>query len=283
MIRNVFQFILFMAAVSGKVVADENDSGEWRWLPSGITYRPALASVYEPRVGFTYFGKEGFLRLDVGSGIDLIGRTYRSGNLAIGAEFFIWTLLESWENFHFPVIASDYFFGVNISYNKPVDRDVVSARLRVTHISSHFVDGHFDKESGNWRDDREPRVYSREFVEFLGSYQVQRGLTYRLYGGGMYLFSVTPSWLGRVSLQAGVEILAAAPRKPVTPYLAYDMRLIELDSWYATHSAQIGVKLGYAFGRGIDIFGAYFSGLNVHGELFDAKITYWGGGFNLHL
>jgi hypothetical protein len=278
--------ILVVLYTSSPVLAlsgtDEHDG--WRWLPSGITFRPVVASVYEPRVGFTYFGDDGFIRLDVGSGIDLVGRNTAGGEIAFGAEFFIWTLLESWENFHFPVIASDYFFGANFSYAKKVAGDgLISARLRLTHISAHFVDGHFNKDEGIWRDGQDPRVYSREFIELLGSYQINRTIVVRIYGGISYIFSITPDWLGRIALQTGSEVFLPTGNPRITPYAAYDLRLAEIETWRATHSIQVGIKLGHTFGRGIDLFGSYFSGMSVHGELFDQSVSYWGGGFNVHL
>jgi hypothetical protein len=283
---NIFFLLLLFTISLRPGVFAQTDIGEgrpdWEWLPSGITFRPVVASVYEPRVGFTFFGDKRFVRLDVGNGIDLLGRNFEGGRVAIGGEFFIWTLLESWKNFHFPVIASDYFFGINISYVKQLEGDIFSARLRLTHISAHFVDGHYDREQGGWRDGREPQVYSREFIELLGSYQFGGSILYRIYGGGLYIFSLTPDWPGRVTLQTGGDIFIPTRLRYVTPYIAYDLRLTELERWRATHSLQIGIKLGRIFGRGIDVFGAYFSGLYVQGELFDQSISYWGGGFNLH-
>jgi hypothetical protein len=281
-----FLIILALLYTSSPVIAqtDTDEYDGWQWLPSGITFRPVIASVYEPRVGFTFFGDDGFIRLDVGSGIDLIGRKIAAGEITIGVEFFIWTLLESWDNFHFPVIASDYFFGANLSYAKKVAGDgLVSARLRLTHISAHFVDGHFNKDEGVWRDGLNPRVYSREFIELLGSYQVNRTVVVRMYGGVSYIFSITPDWLGRIVLQTGGEIFLPTGNPRITPYAAYDLRFAQIEIWRPTHSIQLGIKLGNTFGRGIDLFGAYFSGMSVHGELFDQSISYWGAGFNIHI
>ena len=77
---------------------------------------------------------------------------------------FTYTLLRGETDFHFPVDAVDYLFGVNFGYKNNFEKNKeFGARLRISHISAHFVDGHFDGSTGNWRDGQIPRVFSREF------------------------------------------------------------------------------------------------------------------------
>jgi hypothetical protein len=269
---------------AGEAAAEELSADGWSWLPGGITFRPAIASVYEPRAGFTFFGKDGDIRLDIGTGIDLVAKSWHGGTLAIGGEFITYTLLGSWDRMYFPVIASDYFFGVNLSYSRPVDGNEYSARLRLTHISAHFVDGHYDPDTGEWRNGREPIIYSREFIDLLGSYLWNaRHLIHRWYGGMLYLYNTSPGWPGKWNFQGGYELFFPTPYERVTPYAAYDLRLVEIGDWNINHSVQAGVKLGHRFGRGIELFFSYYNGYNVHGMFFDEEIRYWGGGFNLHL
>jgi hypothetical protein len=281
-IRTILGLSFLITIVS---LSDESDTdgSDWRWMQSGVTFRPPVASVFEPRIGFTFFGDRNAIRLDIGSGIDFLSRPLLGGTLAVGGEFFTFTLLESWQNLHFPVIAIDYFFGANISYREVKGNDVLSSRFRFAHISAHFVDGHYDKETGSWRDGRNPIVYSRDFIELLGSYQRGGGLTHRWYGGFAYLFNVTPGWLGRFLVQGGYEVYFHCISQSVTPYAAYDARAVEIGGWHINHSVQTGIKLGHPFGRGPDLFFSYYNGYNVHGELFDQKIEYWGGGFVVHL
>lgn len=265
--------------------ADEpkSDHEGWRWLQSGLTFRPAAASVFEPRVGFIFYGGQNAIRLDIGSGIDILSRRYRTGTISIGAEFFTFTLLERWDTMHFPVIASDYFFGINISYSRPVDNAILSGRFRFSHISSHFVDGHYDAIAGEWRDGRDPIIYSREFFELLVSYQRNGSLINRWYGGIQYMINLIPDWIGTVEFRSGYEVFFPTNLNYVTPYAAIDMKLVDIKGWNLNNSIQAGVKLGHRFGRGIDLFISYYNGFNVHGELFDEKIDYWGFGCNVHL
>ncbi len=263
--------------------ADDLYAGEngWQWLEGGLTFRPALASVFEPRVGFIFYGDRNNIRLDIGSGIDFLSRDFQDGTLSIGAEFLTFTLLESWENMHFPVITTDYFFGINLSYNRPIRNGLFAGRFRFTHISTHFVDGHFDTDEGVWRDGREPIIYSREFIEFLASYRRNGSFIHRWYAGPQFIFNITPDQLGQFAFQGGYELFFPIEIEYITPYVAYDLRLVEIGGWNANHSIQTGLKFGHRFGRGIDIFLSYYNGFSVHGQLFDEKIEYWGFGFNV--
>jgi hypothetical protein len=282
--KNIFTLLCTLILTAG-AFADEPSAEQtkWRWLQSGLNFRPAVASVFEPRVGFIFYGNENNIRLDIGSAIDLLSRNYRTGAIGLGAEFFTYTLLESWDNMYFPVIASDYFFGLSISYSQTVDAAITSGRFRFTHISAHFVDGHFDADEGTWRDGRDPIIYSREFFEILLSYQKNGIIINRWYCGLQYNINLTPDVIGRVEFQGGYEIFLRTKYDSVTPYAAVDLRLVDKAGWGLNTSIQTGVKLGHRFGRGFDLFFSYYNGYNVHGELFDEKIDYWGFGFNVHL
>lgn len=283
--RILFPLFFVFVSIRASFGADDGsrDGEGWKWLQGGLTFRPAAASVFEPRVGFIFYGDRNNIRLDIGSGIDLLSRAYRGGNLALGAEFFTYTLLESWANMHFPVIVSDYFFGVNLSYSKATGSAIFSWRLRFTHISAHFVDGQYDSGTGAWRNGIEPIVYSREFFELLLSHQRNGSTVHRWYGGPQYIINITPEGPGRFALQGGYEIFLPTYLRFVTPYAAYDFRLIEIGDWNINHSIQAGVKFGHRFGRGLDIFLSYYDGFNVHGQFFDETISYWGFGFNVQI
>ena len=41
-------------------------------------------------------------------------------------------------------------------------------RLRILHLSSHFIDGHFRLETTTWIDGQLPRPYSRDYAELHG-------------------------------------------------------------------------------------------------------------------
>ena len=56
--------------------------------------------------------------------------------------------LEKEDNFRFPVDAVDYMFGLNFWFKTAV-HGYSFKRIRLSHISAHFVDGHFDAVNSN--------------------------------------------------------------------------------------------------------------------------------------
>ena len=182
------------------IKAQKLGESEVELFPNGLAIHPFEANLLEPKLGFTFRTNSNQLWLNIGNSFDLLHIKDNSDTYSFGADLFTWTLLNREENFHFPVIAVDYLFGVNFGYITKAHNYSMGARLRVSHISAHFVDGHFDGALQKWKEGMNPRVYSREFVELLGFYSFA---TLRVYAGGTYLFHVDPSTIGRGILQTG--------------------------------------------------------------------------------
>ena len=252
-------------------------AGNFSFISSGLQFRPLTANVYEPRVGILSQLGKNLLRLDIGNSIDLIRYrpTVDSGVYTIGSDFFTYTLLRGEQGFHFPVDASDYFFGFNGSFRKPMNSGVLSSRLRISHISSHFVDGHYDNTTATWKNGRAPTVYSREFIDVVGAWESSacENLT-RVYLGATYLFHVDPGDLPQFSSYAGLEMY-----RPISgilnPYFAYQATLMKVSELTLRHAVQIGLKLGSVTGRGLNLYGSYFSGYSIHEEYFNVKDNYF--------
>ncbi len=85
---------------------------------------------------------------------------FHVGPVALGLEGLAWSRLEAISDFRFPVQTVDYFFGAYAMWGTPFD----SWRLRVSHISSHLVDGTDTTIVGG-----ASSRYSREFVELQRS------------------------------------------------------------------------------------------------------------------
>ncbi len=77
----------------------------------------------------------------------------------IGLEGLAWSRLRTLSNFRFPVETVDYFFGAFADWGD----NEVGWRLRISHISSHLVDGSDSVTGGS------SSHYSREFVELTRS------------------------------------------------------------------------------------------------------------------
>ncbi|MDT8325679.1 MAG: DUF1207 domain-containing protein [Bacteroidota bacterium] len=251
-------------------------------VDSRLLFPPLIAHHLEPRVGMSRLVEEERLRLDIGNSIDV--QRWEDGldgmTVAAGVDFFTWTSLRQEKDFHFPVDAVDYLFGLYASVRRDItDESSVSARLRLSHISAHLVDGSYLKEEQRWRDGQLPRVYSREFIDLVVAFEYRDWL--RAYGGGKYVYHVDPPGLGRWTPQAGLE--AAWLRvldAPLHAYLAVDARMLDVNGWDAAVNVQAGVKVGAWRGTGVDLFVAYYHGMSQHGEYYDMMWSYWGPGIN---
>lgn len=250
-----------------------------------LLFKPLAANTFEPRVGMLAQAGRNRIRLDIGNSIDVL--RYRlpqdSTVLTMGADFFTYTLLRGERDFHFPVDASDYFFGVNFNFKKNLGKGLLSSRLRVSHISSHFVDGHYDNTQGAWKDSRPPVVYSREFLDGVIAFQPSWAENaVRVYAGATYLFHVDPKDLPRFMGEAGIE-----GHRELIPnlnmYCAYQATLLKITETSVRHNVQLGMKIGNWEGRGLDLYGSYFSGYSIHGEYYNVKESYFAVGFLVDL
>ncbi len=255
----------------------------WHVAQGELTFARLAADPLEPRLGSVIYTDRNKLRLDIGNSLDLA--TWRAGSapeaarISVGVDLATHTLLRREPDFHFPVEASDYLFGVNLTGRRRIGATDLAGRLRISHISAHLVDGRFDKDSQTWRDGRLPRVYSREYVEgTVSGRRSMSGFGVRLYGGAQALFHVAPE-LPKLTGQLGGELTRRlAP--VLTGYLAHDLKLRGTGSGAvgSMNSTQLGLRLGRPDGRNVDAFVTRYVGLSQHGELFDQPDPHWAVG-----
>ncbi len=269
------------ATAFSEAQSDSASGNQFSFVPYGLLFKPLVADTYEPRDGILSEIGKNSLRLDIGNSIDLL--QYRFNNdsslLTMGADFFTYTLLRGEKDFHFPVDASDYFFGINFNYKKFLAEGVLSSRLRISHISSHFVDGHYDNTLQEWKDSQPPRVYSREFFDGVVAFEPS-SITdnARIYVGGTYLYHVDPPDLARFMGDAGLEYHSKMWNN-VFAYGAYQATVLKILETSVRHNVQLGMKIGNWEGRGLNLYGSYFSGYSIHGQYFDVKDNYFALGF----
>jgi hypothetical protein len=266
--------ILFFASI----VNCNYSQSKFDLFPTQLLVQPFTANTLKPKLGFDFKNNKNEISLNISNSMDVFHyKIDAQSNLSFGADLFTYTLLRSQSNFHFPVDAVDYLFGLNIGYS----REDYGARLRISHISAHFVDGHYNKEEKAWRDGRQPIVYSREFIEFIPFYRYNN---FRIYAGLTYIFSIDPPEIGTDQYQIGFEYFGNSwLSNQFTPYIAYDFRLINIYGYTGNNSIEAGIKYGYSQSKGISFYLRYFSGYNIHGEYFDVKEDFTSLGFNLDL
>ncbi len=256
-------------------------------LPSSLVFRPLVAAIFEPRLGFQFQPSLQRVRLDIGYSADIwqtsIGQQQfaeRSAILAVGVDGFTYSRLRSEANLKFPVDAIDYMFGINTTTQWRTDADrIVSARLRLSHISAHLADGYAD-QAGQLL--QQPFVYSREFLDLVVAHE-WLSPNVRLYGGGTLLFTVKelPRSVGRIIPQLGVEWLGTIG---IPVFAGYDLRVVRIENaTQPVHAFQLGtVVLGH--GRSsLAVCGYYFAGYSIHGMFFDQRDEYWALGLQVLL
>lgn len=250
-------------------------------FPSELNIKPFVANFLEPKAGCLFTSGKNNLRLDIGTSKDFVQFGNEEKTYSFGGDFFTFTKLRGEKDFHFPVDAVDYLFGINGSIKIKSENSECGLRARLSHISAHFVDGHFDNFLNTWRSGRTPRVYSREFVELTPFYSMN---DFRFYFSYAYLFHVVPKEIGKNIFQIGGEkFFDLSFIDFLFPFIAYDLRLTKIEKYSGTNSLSAGIKVGKKDSGGISFMIDYFSGNNIHGEYFDYKEKYVAVGLNLDL
>ncbi|MDF1612109.1 DUF1207 domain-containing protein [Stygiobacter electus] len=247
-------------------------SQEVEYFPKGLNVKPFTANVLEPRLGFAFKTNVKELRLDVGNSVDLISLKSKHSNLSFGADLFTWTLLKQEANFYFPVDAVDYFFGVNFGLYQNSKYYDYGFRLRISHISAHLVDGHYDKNNLQWINNKLPRVYSREFLELIPFIKIEY---LRMYAGLTYLFHTDPIVNKKLVYQVGFDYYRNdLVTKMFFPFIGVDLKIDQNGTKSFNQSYYAGIKFGNAEDKGIKIYYSYLNGMSIHGEYFDSQESY---------
>jgi len=251
------------------------------WFPSNLNIQPFTANFLEPKAGFHCLLGKSQIRLDIGTSSDIFLYKEESKNISFGADLFTYTRLRGEVEFHFPVEAIDYLFGINAGYKIIESQYEFGLRFRLSHISAHFVDGQFDYSYYDWRNGVRPRVYSREFIELFPFYRING---FRVYLGLTYLFHTTPKGLGKGIYQAGFDYyISSLFNSSITPFAAYDFKISKLDKYFGNNIISGGIKFGKYDSKGLSLLISFYSSMSIHGEYFDRYEKYTTLGINMDL
>ena len=113
--RNAALIILLLSA---SIISAQT---EVELFPDKLNIQPFTANTLEPKLGFVFQTNQNNLDLDIGNSMDIVQWKNDSSIYSVGADLFTYTLLRKEANFHFPVDAVDYLFGINFSYKKQLD------------------------------------------------------------------------------------------------------------------------------------------------------------------
>jgi hypothetical protein len=245
-------------------------------------FEPLLADPLSPRIAVMTKLDKKEVQLDIGAPVDLYQNPER--DFAVGVDFATWSLLKRGDNFKFPVDAIDYLFGVNATWqhkigNSSLPFDTATTKVRLSHISAHFEDGHTDQD-GAWLNPeltpqgKIPFTYSREFINLTTALS---GHGHKVYLGYQYMFHTIPGKISPHTFQAGAEI-----GLPANSYVAADFKLLPVwdgakqktDAFRGTWNLQAGMRLNSIGLDNVRVACNYFAGMSRQGMYLNKAESY---------
>jgi hypothetical protein len=228
------------------------------------------------------------MKLDIGSTFDLLEYAIsndRATNMRVGIDFFTYVLTTNSEGLRLQVDAVDGFFGGHITYHDWSPSRTLSFRLRLLHLSAHFLDGHYDNAAATWKNGRNPIPFTRDFGEFVGAYTWHRvSVEFMFYSGISYATLIRPVEIKRISTIHGMEVhsanlLGQVFGNPCNIYAADNLTLAGVPKYVGTNNLEFGVKFGEWTDRGVKVYLSYYSGLEIFSQYYNVRSDQWGVGF----
>lgn len=253
---------------------EPKEKDNFYFFTSNLLFVPTEASIFESRVGVTRYIDSKNLQLDIGASFDLIGYKASLTTFSFGVDFFTFSNLRSESNFKFPVDAIDYFFGVNFNFR---NKDDLSGRLRISHISSHFEDGHVYERSDTIFT---PYVFSKEFINFaiMKDLFPSDNTELKALAAVNYNFHGIPESISKVSGQFGLEGRYYFT-KILSCYVSNDLSVASVNSkTNLNENLEAGVTLGSRGSRSVNIYFDYYDGQDYRGQYYGEYLNYKGIG-----
>ena len=274
--------IILLPPLNG-TAAQPADSGfsQFNFLPRGLHFSPLKANTQEARTGLLKFFSNSGLKIDVGNSVDLV--EYSSPGygtrITAGIDFLAYGYSTSSEGFRLQIDALDGVFGGNLSFSKCQNSSRILSRIRILHLSGHFVDGHFfDPQTSVLIQGRFPRIFTKDFGELVGAYEHRAawGLLF-LYGGASYATLIRPAEIRRFSYMTGFEYSNNRLIKPmfnnaVNVYFAFQLSLTGSPVYSGSNNLQAGIKFGGWGEKGILLYVAYLDGRHLFAEYYDKRL-----------
>lgn len=274
--------ILFFISISGKTKAIPDEGGDSLYFfNSNLLFIPTEASIFESKNGVTKYFDTKNLKLDIGATIDLIGLKHGEKEYSFGADFFTFSNLRSESNFKFPVDAIDYMFGINFNMRlKQNEKWKMSYRLRISHISSHFEDGHIYERTDTIFT---PVVFSKEFFDLaaVSDYKLGEGFYLKNLLALNYVFHSIPEDASGFSGQIGIETKYFFT-KIFSAYLSSDFVLAEVNSNTNLNlNIETGLSLGRVNSRALMLYFSYYDGQDYRGQYYGKYLNNHGIGLRI--
>lgn len=284
--------LLLTVLCAGSLCAQPTDgtTSRYTFLPGRTIFPPLPASFEEARAGITKDVNTAQMKLDIGTAMDFLEirlRADSSERLRVGADLFTYALTTSYQGLRLQVDAVDGYFGGHIVYRVQRAGTALLLRLRILHLSSHLLDGHFDSNRNVWIDGKLPTPLARDYGEItLGHLWQWKSSEIFLYGGFSQATLIRPPTMKRLNLLWGItahtgDWAGTCFGAPVHFYASDHCSFWGLETLSGTNMVQVGAKFGEWQGAGISIFISHHAGLEVYHQYFDVKNDAWGLGVGL--
>ena len=235
---------------------------------TNMIFVPTESSISEAKTGITKYTDKKNLRLDIGVSMDIIGLKKKQTVYSLGADFFTFSNLRSESNFKFPVDAIDYMFGLKFNFRKIISSEAgISGRLRISHISSHFEDGHIYERSDTIFT---PVVFSKEYFDLASAFDlnIKRNLSLKIMPAVNIIFHSIPENISVLSGQLGLQF-RFFPVKKLSVYLSNDIYLSKVNSdTRLSENFEAGISLGEINSRTLNLFYTYYDGHDYRGQYY---------------
>ena len=233
------------------------------FFPGGTLVVPYVGHMPEPVSGLRKEIGSSRMRLMIGAPLDVWELPLAddgSARFRVGIDFFVQALTTSSEGLRLQIDAADGWFGGHVASRWEFRDAMLSLRLRILHLSGHMVDGHFDGETGTWKDGREPIPFTRDFGELSAAVSTSLSwLTVRGFAGASYATLIRPENIERWMFLGGFDLhtaslLSSEGPFPLHVYAGYTLTLAGIPEYTGTNSVEAGVKFGAWDGRGIRVY-----------------------------
>lgn len=260
-LKNIFVLMLIFIYSQAK---SQSNNSELIFFPIDNLYKPNYSNPFEAKIGFDFYLNQNNIELNIGGDKDILNFKLDETNVVgLGTEFFTWTRLKSQSNFKFPVLTVDYFFGLYLSSRMNLLDYEILSRLRLSHISAHLADGHYDNENNQWIENVKPFVYSREFFELSSSLNLEFTKPYIGFG---YIYHVKPEIYSKFFLSLGGELeLFKLQNSSISGFISFDIKLMKRSE--NELQKDLSFNLGLKFKDQVRLCYQFYSGYDIHGEL----------------
>lgn len=228
-----------------------------------------IANPFEGRIQIFASPDARAMRFDIGASPAM---HVRDSTLAIRSDFFTLSRMRSRGAMKFPVETIDYWFGLSAAW-APIELPV-SMRVRLAHVSAHFVDG----TPWPFTADSTVPIYSREFAELLVATTAG---PLRCYGGLSYIWSNHNPEFTRFIPQIGFELTHRVATS-LSVIAAYDGKLVGFRGvTLPQHCAQVGLLYRHRTNIEGGLMIYRYSGRSIHGMFAQDRDDYWAIGVRL--